>query len=142
MIPIYNVADRIPVWKALAGLYLDAELRDSHYRHIAHTLYNSPYSLEEIRAIDKYEVFPVLHVNVLGPGGEYIRFDEAWLLEKIITRHEDPPAFARVNVNLLYLGLGRLFRKGWKRVAASYHSMELEQGWSQRKEHMAVAWLD
>lgn len=74
---------RRPVWIALSELYLDTELDDSQLLQILEVIYSSPYSIEEARKIDFFEVYPVLKSNIYTLAGEWAGFNENWLIEKI-----------------------------------------------------------
>lgn len=77
---------RKQIWRALSELYLDTELRDMDYRSIVETLKNSGKSMEELKEIDMYEVFPTLQMNLNGIAGEWTGFDEKWLY-KVCTKN-------------------------------------------------------
>jgi len=81
-----DIEQRKPIWIALSDFYLDTELDDAALRHIAFTIIDSPYSFEEVKRINKYEVFPVLQPNLLSPAGVWAGFDEKWLVERITSR--------------------------------------------------------
>ncbi len=70
---------RTPVWEALAEFWLDTELTDSDFDHIARVIAASPYSLAEARAIHDYEVAPALSANLMSVAGEWAGFDSEWL---------------------------------------------------------------
>ena len=85
---------RKPLWLALSDLFLDTELQDYHYAHIAEAMKTSAYSLEEIEAILMLEVFPVCIVNLHSVAGEWAGFDEVWLSETILSARR-PNRFRR-----------------------------------------------
>lgn len=70
---------RQKVWDALSNFYLDTELTKDDYDVIAEALINSNLSIEQLKEIDKYEVYPTLQFNLLSPAGEWAGFDRAWL---------------------------------------------------------------
>jgi len=49
---------------------LDAELQESDYQHIAAIIIESPYSIKVVKKINKYEVFPILKMNLMSVAGE------------------------------------------------------------------------
>ena len=51
-----NLEERRPIWIALSEFYLDTELDGSDFRRIAFTILDSPYSFDEVKRINKYEV--------------------------------------------------------------------------------------
>ncbi len=73
---------RIPVWSALAELYLDTDVTQS-YDHVVRTLAASPYPLETLHEILMYEVHPAVYPNLISVAGEWAGFDEVWLVERI-----------------------------------------------------------
>ncbi len=73
------------MWIALADLYLDTDVRLS-YAYILRALFDSPYSIEELRAILDNEVAPVVEGNLLSVAGEWGAFDEEWLVSKAAAR--------------------------------------------------------
>ncbi len=74
-----DVADRPPVWSALSTLYLDAELDDGDLEAVAGVLARSPWTVDELREIDLWEVAPVLWPNLLAVAGAWSGFDDEWL---------------------------------------------------------------
>lgn len=70
---------RAPLWEALADFWLDTELADWQYEHIARVIAASTYSPEEVRAIHDFEVAPVVWSNLLCVAGVWSGFDGAWL---------------------------------------------------------------
>ncbi|GEO23520.1 DUF7079 family protein [Cyclobacterium qasimii] len=77
-----DIANRKPIWEALSKFYLDTELQEEDFKEICKTFHKSPYDLEEIMDIDRYEVFPVLQMNLLSVAGEWEGFDKDWLFSK------------------------------------------------------------
>jgi hypothetical protein len=73
---------RIPVWIALSELYLDTDIENSDYDRIVQVLKTSEFSLDELKAIDLYELFPTLQSNLNSVIGEWGGFDEEWLISK------------------------------------------------------------
>ncbi|WP_215438332.1 DUF7079 family protein [Zobellia russellii] len=82
-----ELEQRFPVWNSISELYLDTELQDYNYDTITRTFINSGFSLEELKAIDRHEVFPVLKANLLNIFGEWRGFDEQWLNEECTKRY-------------------------------------------------------
>ena len=85
--------DRLPVWEAFSEFFLDTELDESHYRRISQTLLSSPYSMEELEEILKFEVYPVLMWNLRSVAGEWAGFDRNWLLEVLEPKLNKRPKF-------------------------------------------------
>jgi len=77
-----ELLSRIPVWEVLADFWLDTELVDFQFDHIARVIAASPYSIPEIQAIHSYEVVPAVSANLAGIAGEWVGFDSEWLKER------------------------------------------------------------
>ena len=70
---------RRPIWEVLAEFWLDTELVDYEFEHIARIIADSPYSVEEVLNIHDYEVAPAVSANLTGIAGEWAGFDNDWL---------------------------------------------------------------
>ncbi len=77
-----DLAERKKVWIALSDLFLDTDTSIFH-ENIVKALLASPYSIEELKKIMLYEVYPVCRWNLFSLAGEWAGFDEEWLVEKI-----------------------------------------------------------
>jgi hypothetical protein len=81
-----DLVNRRPVWLALSALYLDTEqtpaMRDADTKRLA----QSPYTLDDLRAILAGEVHPACAANLRIPAGEWAGFDESWLEQRILAR--------------------------------------------------------
>ncbi len=84
MISSTEIEKRKPVWSALSELWLDTELDEPSLRHIARVMYDSGYSLGELRYIHLDEVAHVVCFNLKTPAGEWVNFDDDWLIEQIM----------------------------------------------------------
>ncbi|MET4108272.1 hypothetical protein [Hymenobacter sp. UYP22] len=81
-----SIADaerRKPVWVALADLYLDTELQEQDFQHIAVVCAESGFSWAEILLINYNEVAPALWFNVQELAGEWAGWNEEWLVARI-----------------------------------------------------------
>tara|TARA_R110001632_G_scaffold95102_3_gene201165 strand:- start:1393 stop:1785 length:393 start_codon:yes stop_codon:yes gene_type:complete len=76
-----TIENRKPIWKVISEFYLDTELQKFDYDRISEILIASNFDIEELKAIDLYEVFPVVKGNLLSVAGEWNRFDQNWLNE-------------------------------------------------------------
>lgn len=63
----------------MADFWLDTDLEDFEFDHIARVLVSSPYSIEEVREIHNYEVAPAVSANLASVAGEWAGFDKDWL---------------------------------------------------------------
>lgn len=107
-----DAARRLPVWQALADLYLDTKLDALSLQQIAGVLAGSGYTWPEIQAINYDEVAPALWFNVQDIAGEWAGWDEKWLLERISSTYTGVPH--RI------LGSRQLWRKQVDEYTASY----------------------
>lgn len=73
------IEQRKLIWIALSELYLDTELSNQDFDRLAEVFKKSVFTLDEIRSIDVFEVFPVLQPNLLSVAGEWAGFDKDWL---------------------------------------------------------------
>ncbi|HPF57921.1 MAG TPA: hypothetical protein P5149_04835 [Candidatus Competibacteraceae bacterium] len=78
-----TIRERLPVWNALSGLFLDTCLQDDDYKCIARALARSPYSENELWEILRFEVYPPCHRNLLCGAGAWAMFGDDWLMEKV-----------------------------------------------------------
>jgi hypothetical protein len=107
------IVDRLPVWEALSDFFLDTELQESDYQRISEVLASSPYSIQDIEDILRFEVYPVLIWNLRSVAGEWAGFDRAWLQEQIEPRLNKRPKFW---MPMLQWGM---VRDHWKRVSTT-----------------------
>ena len=98
-----DLDERRPVWLALSDMFLDTDtalFRDGNTRLLA----ASPYSVDELDAILREEVYPVCSFNLWQVAGEWAGFDPAWLEERILCGRPSPrPWWCRLR---RYLTLG------------------------------------
>lgn len=120
-----KIEQRRPIWIALSEFYLDTELQDSDFRHIAFIILDSPYTFEEVKTINKYEVFPILQANLLGVAGEWAGFDENWLVEKILFLVEKKSKISRVATEVTYQMFKWMCKDYWKRLEAIYNDVKI-----------------
>lgn len=78
-----EIQARLPLWDAIADLFLDTEIDDGVRAYVARVLAPSPFSLDELDAIYRFEVAPVVHANLKVVAGEWAGFGEEWLGERI-----------------------------------------------------------
>lgn len=76
-----NDPARESVWLALSELWLDTELVEEDLAAIARTLAISGYAAEELEAIYRLEVAPVVWGNAWVTAGVWDGFDPDWLFE-------------------------------------------------------------
>ena len=120
-----NIEQRKPIWIALSEFYLDTELQDSDFRQIAFTILESPYSFDEVKSINKYEVFPILQSNLLSPAGAWAGFDETWLLEKITTRLNNKTKLNDIGVEISYQTFKWMCKDYWNKLEKIYKDIKI-----------------
>lgn len=116
----YEIADRIPIWIGLSEFYLDTELQEADFIRIAQMIRRSPYSLDEVKTIDKDEIFPVLVWNLLGVAGEWAGFDEDWLVASITGNIRKRNLMRRLMTKAQYLLFGRMNKDHYKQLERMY----------------------
>jgi hypothetical protein len=84
------IAERRAVWIAQSDLFLDTDVRLS-FAYIARVAAASKYTLEELEAICRDEVAPIVESNLLQVAGEWAGFPDEWLVESIVSRLERKP---------------------------------------------------
>lgn len=105
-----ELARRRPIWTALAALFLDTELEEADYRHLARVLRDSGCSPDEWRTILRDEVAPVVGGHLLGTAGEWAGFDGTWLEAAVLARPARPTLTGRWALRLIAPDLRRLER--------------------------------
>ncbi|MBL1220894.1 hypothetical protein JET18_08600 [Chryseobacterium sp. L7] len=123
MVKPIPIKERTPVWIALSDFYLDTELQDSDFQYIAKTILESPYTFEEIKSINMYEVFPVLQSNLLQPAGEWAGFNEKWLIEAITDHLEKGNRLSRILISISYKKHGWMQEDYWVRLEKMYNEI-------------------
>lgn len=118
-----NIEKRKPIWIALSDFYLDTELQDYDFKHIASKIKESPYSLEEVKQIHKEEVFPVLYWNLLSVAGVWSGFQEEWLVMEITKKLQKKTRFSNFLMNLKYKGLKWMYADYWKELEKAYRKL-------------------
>ncbi|NOS70810.1 MAG: hypothetical protein HOP33_12870 [Verrucomicrobia bacterium] len=78
-----QIKERLPIWKALSEFFLDTELQQENLERIARILAASDHSEDELENILICEVCRGCRINALLPAGEWVSFDEDWLVERI-----------------------------------------------------------
>lgn len=116
--------ERKLVWAALSELYLDTELQESDLEYIALVLLKSPFSFEEIKNIDQYEVFPVLFSNLLNPAGEWAGFEEKILVKNIMKWIASRNKLDIFAIKYIYLMYEQINRSYWKKLKEIYNQID------------------
>ena len=123
MLKPLSIKERTPLWIALSDFYLDTELQDSDFRYIAKTILESPYTFEEVKTINTFEVFPVLQSNLLQPAGEWAGLNEKWMIEAITSHLATKKRFKNLMIRIGYKKYGWMQEDYWVRLEIVYHEM-------------------
>lgn len=111
-----NLKDRKPIWLALSEFYLDTELQESDLKEIASKIRESPYSLEDVKTINKYEVFPVLQPNLFSVTGEWTGFNEEWLTKNITASLAKRNTFKKLRIECSYVMFKWMCNDYWQKL--------------------------
>lgn len=122
-VPI-DIQIRKPIWIALSNFYLDTELDETDFKSIASAIIASPYSLDEVKAINKYEVFPLLQANLLSVAGEWDVFDEEWLVKGITDSLARRNIVRRTGVDFFYFFFKWMCKDYWVGVDKIYGELK------------------
>ncbi|MES2543545.1 MAG: hypothetical protein V4548_01575 [Bacteroidota bacterium] len=118
-----NIEERKPIWIALSNFYLDTELEDNNFKYIALNIIDSPYSLKEVKCINKYEVFPVLNGNLLSVAGEWSGFDEELLIKNILLSIKKRNIIIQLFIEFFYLMFKWMFKDYWIKTENTYNHL-------------------
>lgn len=124
---LLNIKERKPIWIALSEFYLDTELQESDFRHIAFKIIKSPYSLDEVKKINKYEIFPILQSNLLSVAGQWTGFDEEWLISNITDSLAKRNIVKKLGIESSYLIFKWMCKDYWKRLEKAYNEINSNQ---------------
>lgn len=120
---IREIEDRKPLWNALSDFYLDTELTADDFKRIAKIFKSSKYNLSQIRAIDKYEVFPVLQPNLLNIAGEWAGFPEKWFYETIVDRLKQRKFIHKIMLEVSHRMYRWMTKDYWQKVTEAYNNV-------------------
>jgi len=79
-----EVERRWPLWIALSETFLDIELNDGRYRHIAEAITDSGFSEDEAFVIYREDVAPAFAINLLSVAGEWTGWSEEYIRERVL----------------------------------------------------------
>nr|WP_299000090.1 hypothetical protein [uncultured Allomuricauda sp.] len=119
-----NIEERKPIWIALSDFYLDTELQESDFRHIAFKIIESPYSFQKVKEIDKYEIFPVLQPNLMSVAGEWAGFHEEWLVNSIVESLSKRNTAKKIAIESSYLTLKWMNKGYWNKLEKVYNEIK------------------
>ncbi|MFK7811757.1 MAG: hypothetical protein AB8B59_04630 [Maribacter sp.] len=119
----FDIEKRKPIWIALSSFYLDNQLQDYEFENFAKKIKESPYSLEEVKQIDKEEVFPVLYSNLLYLVGVWSGFEEEWLLKEIIKKLHKRNRFNSFILRIKYARLKWMYKDYWEKLEKVFQEL-------------------
>jgi hypothetical protein len=122
MISSSFIEERKPIWMVLSEFYLDTEQSENNFIYLIKTFKKSPYSLEEIKQINKYEVYPILYQNLLSMYGIWNGFDEKWLVESITSRINKKSYFRKLILEVIYYIFKGKNIVDWQKIDKFYNS--------------------
>lgn len=122
-----NLEARKPIWIALSDFYLDTELQDSDFQYIARIIIKSPYSLNDVKYINKYELFPVLQTNLMSVASEWMGFNEAWLVNTIQKSLANRTAIKKLAIETSYTMLKWMCDDYWNKLETTYNKIKQDK---------------
>jgi hypothetical protein len=117
------VKDKHAIWIALSELYLDTELDEQDIQRIAKVFRLSNYKLDQIKEINRLEVFPVLQSNLEDVAGAWAGFNEKWLIEAIETHIANKSVYPSLTEDLWWLARKWMQKDYWVRLEAEYDAL-------------------
>ncbi len=96
---------------------LDTELQDNNIKFIAAKLKESPYSIEQVKQINKDEVFPVRYWNLLSTANVWTGSQGAMAYHQQVEKNNANKAFFN---RIVYSRLKRMFTDQWNKLEVEY----------------------
>ncbi|MDJ0943808.1 MAG: hypothetical protein QNJ30_10095 [Kiloniellales bacterium] len=121
-----EIQDRRPVWVALSELWLDTELQDRDFDHIARVLRASGYDRDALDRILAEEVAPVVYLNLYSVAGVWTGFDPDWLCAEISRRLRTRGPIRAWLVRRRRAVMTGLIRDEWQAVLRRYDALAEE----------------
>lgn len=126
-----NLEERKPIWIALSNFYLDTELEEYALKSIAKKIIESPYSLKKVKEINTYELFPVLHYNLISVAGVWTGFDEDWLINRILDSLSKRNKLKTIIIKAYFQINKRMFATYWEKLEKVYNTIKQDSKSSQ-----------
>lgn len=111
-----EIQNRIPVWCALAQLFLDTELHPADFARIAAVIFQAGLSAEEAEKILNQEVAPAFTSNLLNVAGEWAGWSDEFIKERVLA-HLKAKTAQRAIAKIRARGHRSLYMGAWKEVA-------------------------
>ena len=117
-----SIETRRQIWLALSELYLDTELTDDDLYRIAKIFHQSGLTINRIKEIDIYEVFPVLQPNLLSVAGSWAGFDSEWLFKECESMYIKRQSWFHNNITKFWNRIFYRMRLNyWNKIEKYYH---------------------
>jgi hypothetical protein len=107
---------RLPLWCALASLFLDTEVTDADVAYIARVVGEAGIGAREAERVLRQEVAPVFYLNLLSVAGEWTPWRQDFVRERIAAHRSSRGKGGR---GLLARLAWIMIKKDWMRVAAA-----------------------
>ncbi len=124
-----EIEKRKPIWNAISDFYLDTELQYSDYERIATEFIKTGKTIQQLKEIDFYEVFPVLKGNLMSVAGEWGGFDENWVNENCGKMYLKRTGFCfRLKAKLYHKFLFWTRKDHWKEIEHLMKNAQQQKG--------------
>lgn len=122
-----TLSARTPVWIILSEFFLDTEHSATEILGFGRALAQSPYSLEELRLIERYEVAPVLYLNLLSVAGQWAGFEQESLLAECEKEADKGRGLIRrVHTRMIDLICKNYTSDFWKRLEPEFRRTRIQ----------------
>jgi len=112
-----RLAHRLPVWTALAELFLDTAPDEASLDRIAETLHRAGLDAASARAVLRTELAPVFYTNLLSPAGAWTAWSEAEV-GRLMQAHRARSRLARAVAAWQARAARPLYEDQWPAIAA------------------------
>jgi len=120
-----KINQHLPIWIALSAFYLDTELDNTELDRITSVFFQSKLTLNQIKEIDLFEVFPTLQSNLSSVAGNWAGFDQKQLISACTKTLDKRDNFLFENrVRLRNIFSFPMRRDYWKTVEQKYYALQ------------------
>lgn len=81
-----DVENRLPVWRAFSELFIDTELSDRDYLHIAKVCIGSPYSMKDLEEILFRETWSAFSLNLYSMAGNWTGWGDDFIQSQVLKK--------------------------------------------------------
>jgi hypothetical protein len=111
-----EIARRMPLWEALADLYLDTWM-ECFVPNVVAAAKEGGFALEDVEHILRWEVRPAFYLNLLSVAGEWAGWHPEIVREDIEKAMNEPPYFCRGP--LRYMLRNKFMPAQWPEIQAA-----------------------